>query len=165
MQAAARVGTLLLVDDAENDRMLFKIAFDQAKPRHIRLLRPLTNGAEAIDYLSGAGKYQDRAAFPYPDVLALDLKMPYKTGFDVLEFLRAHPSPLIAVVLSDSAAECDKERASALGAADYFVKPDGLPGLIDIFPRLETLWSRAFASRILARPGVVSAASGAVLRS
>jgi DNA-binding response OmpR family regulator len=87
----------------------------------------------------------------------LDLKMPHKTGFDVLEFLRTRPSSLVTVVLSDSSAECDKDRARALGAAEYFVKPDGLTGLIELIPRLETIWLHTLsAPRILARPRAVA---------
>src|SRR6185436_10417043 len=74
---------VLLVDDADNDRMLFKIAFDQVEPKQLRLLKPLKNGAEAISYLAGCVPFADRQAFPYPDLLILDLKMPLKNGFDV----------------------------------------------------------------------------------
>jgi CheY-like chemotaxis protein len=93
MVAVPQVCNLLLVDDSENDRLLFKIALEHFPAGRFRLLQPLTNGAEAIAYLSGAYPYRDRTLFPYPDLLALDLKMPLKSGFEVLHFLRSQPSP------------------------------------------------------------------------
>jgi DNA-binding response OmpR family regulator len=133
---------VLLVDDADNDRMLFKIAFDQVEPKQLRLLKPLKNGAEAISYLAGCVPFADRQAFPYPDLLILDLKMPLKNGFDVLEWLRNQPMRPTVIILSDSSQKTDKDRAFSLGATDYYVKPNGLPELVAMISRMETTWCR-----------------------
>jgi CheY-like chemotaxis protein len=138
---------VLLVDDSENDRLLFKIAMKHSNVRRFHLLKPLANGAEAIAYLSGAGPYHDRTAFPYPDLLVLDLKMPFKNGFDVLEFLRNQSSSAGVIIISDSNAKSDQDRALALGAIDYYLKPDGLPGLVELCERIETTLSEGAFKR------------------
>ncbi len=55
----------------------------------------------------------------------LDLKMPFVSGFDVLEWIRSQPqlSALKVFVLTGSSIERDRQRALALGAKDYLVKP------------------------------------------
>ena len=70
--------TILLVDDSEDDVFFITRAFKTA-----RLLLPLAhvnNGQKAIDYLSGTAPYDDRAQFPWPSLILLDLKMPFLSG-------------------------------------------------------------------------------------
>jgi CheY-like chemotaxis protein len=93
-----------------------------------------TNGEEAIDYLSGVGTYADRQAYPLPDCVFLDLKMPFMSGFDVLEWLREQPSlsDLKVVVLTSSPEDRDRERALELGARGYAVKPPSPQMLLEV---------------------------------
>ncbi|MFN7140079.1 MAG: response regulator, partial [Limisphaerales bacterium] len=65
--------------------------------------------------------------FPLPDILILDLKMPKKNGFDVLEWVRSQASfhNLPVIILSSSDMPEDVQRAYALGASTYFVKSIG----------------------------------------
>ena len=49
------------------------------------------DGQEAVDYLSGNGRYGDRSAHPLPALVVLDLKMPRMSGFDVLTWLMTQP--------------------------------------------------------------------------
>lgn len=82
----------LLVDDCENDVLFLQNAFSKC-----HLLNPLqvvTNGAEAMAYLEGAGLYRNRDKFPFPAVVFLDLKMPGISGFEVLKWIREKPAPL-----------------------------------------------------------------------
>jgi CheY-like chemotaxis protein len=115
--------TVLLVEDDENDVFFLQRAFDAAEVRNP--LHVATDGQEAIDYLSGAGKYSDRGRFPVPCLLILDLKMPRKTGMEVLQWKREQPilHCLPTVVLSSSAHRYDIERAYRLGANAFVVKP------------------------------------------
>ena len=133
---------LLLVDDAENDQLLFRIACRGASPHSLRLLTPRSSGAGAIRYLSGEGQFADRSRFPYPNMVLLDLKMPYTSGFDVLEWLAPQPRKPIVYVLSDSTNKVDRDRAMKLGAADYFVKPVGMPELTELVEYLDSTWKR-----------------------
>jgi len=91
---------------------------------------PLTvvvDGAQAIDYLSGAGPYGDRAVHPFPSVMLLDLKLPRKSGLDVLEWMKTQglQKPKV-VVFTSSSESTDVQDASRLGAFAYIIKPASL---------------------------------------
>ena len=118
-----RVPIILLAEDSESDVLLLKRAFDQMGI-HV-LLYSVRDGAEAIAYLEGQGKYEQRAEFPLPDLLLLDLKMPLANGFEVIQWVRAQPrlSPLRIVVLTTSDQVGDIDRAHRLGANSFLVKP------------------------------------------
>ena len=118
-----RVPIILLAEDNESDVLLLKRAFDQAGVQV--LLHAVHEGAQAIAYLSGEGKYEHRAEFPLPDLLLLDLKMPLANGFEVIQWVRAQPrlSALRIVVLTTSDQVADIDRAHRLGANSFLVKP------------------------------------------
>ena len=123
---------ILLVDDSENDLMLMRLAAEEAgfpKP-----LQEVHNGEEAIAYLSGSSPFEDRTTYPLPEVMLLDLNMPRKNGFDVLNWIRAQPTlrGLNVMVLTASAREDDIRKAFALGANFYLVKPLKMEDLIQM---------------------------------
>jgi CheY-like chemotaxis protein len=114
---------ILLAEDDENDVFFMRRALQKAEvdfPLHV-----VTNGQEALDYLGGAGKFQDRKSHPLPSIIFLDLKMPFVDGFDVLAWIRSQPSlkEISVVVLTSSSEERDRQKAAELGAKGYFVKP------------------------------------------
>jgi CheY-like chemotaxis protein len=121
---------ILLAEDNPDDALIFKLMFKRAALPHA--LQVVEDGQQAIDWLSGKGIYSDRQKHPLPDVLLLDLKMPVKTGFEVLEWLRTRTDfkELSAIVLSSSDDPKDIKRASELGAAKYFVKSPQLQDLL-----------------------------------
>lgn len=95
-------------------------------PASIRLVA-VDDGCKAMNYLEGKGVYADRGAYPIPDVILLDLKMPRVNGFEFLEWLRTK-SPedhriIPVVVMSSSGLKEDVDRAYRLGANSYLVKP------------------------------------------
>jgi CheY-like chemotaxis protein len=125
--------TILLVDDSENDLVLMKMAFLKAGFKIP--LQTVNNGEEAIAYLSGEGRYSNRAQFPLPAVILLDLNMPMKSGFEVLEWLRSQPllpKRIATIVLTASLRPEDVERAFDLGASSYLVKPGAMGDLISM---------------------------------
>src|SRR3954454_4421170 len=114
---------ILLAEDREDDVLLICRAFESAGARfHIQVTR---DGEEAILYLRGDGKFANRALYPIPDLLLLDLKMPRMDGFDVLRWLRQHPelSALRVIVLTSSSEMRDVNQAYKLGANSFLVKP------------------------------------------
>ena len=46
------------------------------------------DGQEAVDYLAGTSTYGDRTKYPLPDPVLGDLKLPVRSGFDMLAWLR-----------------------------------------------------------------------------
>jgi CheY-like chemotaxis protein len=134
--------TILLVEDNEDDVFLMKRAL-----RSARILNPIQvmeDGQKAIDYLSGAGPFADRVQYPYPQIIFLDLKLPHKSGFDVLAWRQKNRDlpQSIVIVLSSSNSPQDMERVTALGAAFYSIKPP-TPALFDKLTELFAIdWER-----------------------
>lgn len=121
--------TVLLVEDSDNDAVLVRIVFERSgfvQPIHI-----LNYGEEVIAYLKGDGEFADRKKFPLPAAVLLDLNLPKKNGFEVLEWIRRQPEHrrLCVYILSASSREEDIQRAYDLGANSYLVKPSTLDEL------------------------------------
>jgi CheY-like chemotaxis protein len=91
---------IMLVDDSHDDAMLIRRSLTMAGLQN-RIFH-IHNSRDAIDYLSGKGKYADRRQCPLPDILLLDLKMPEVNGFELLKWARSQPhlSRLIIVVIT-----------------------------------------------------------------
>ena len=114
---------ILLVEDNEDDVFLMKRALKKAgveSPLHV-----CVDGQEAFDYLAGNCQFSDRATYPLPTLIFLDLKLPFVHGFEILSWLKEQPTlkHLPCAVLTSSPEERDQTRAQALGADAYFVKP------------------------------------------
>jgi CheY-like chemotaxis protein len=131
---------LLLVDDNEDDVFFTKKAIKEAKIIHD--VQTAVDGQEAIEYLSGVGKFRDRAAFPVPTLMLLDLKMPRKGGFEVLEWTRQQPllRNLVVVILSTSSERSDIEKAYQLGANSFLQKPSSTEVLAEMMSALKQYW-------------------------
>lgn len=121
---------ILYAEDDPNDVMIFKMGFGRATLPHT--LHVVDDGQAAIDWLSGKDGFEDRKKFPMPEVVIVDLKMPKKNGFDVLQWVRSKPDleNLPVIVLSSSDDPRDVKRAYSLGATSYFVKSSTLQELI-----------------------------------
>lgn len=132
--------TILFVDDSQEDRDLMRYAFRKAQVPNPVL--ELQNGNEAIQYLSGQGRFSDRDRYPLPCLIITDLKMPCVDGFELLEWLRAKPEFLRVpkIVLSASAHEADKMRSRELGACAFFVKPAQLDELVAVVRQMDEEW-------------------------
>ncbi|MDB6020637.1 MAG: response regulator receiver protein [Pedosphaera sp.] len=132
--------TLLLVDDNEDDIFLTKRALREAQIT--TLVQTASDGQQAIDYLSGAGKFQDRALYPLPALMLLDLKMPRKGGLDVLQWIREQASlrSLVVIILTTSLEHSDIERAYQLGANSYLQKPSNTKVLAEIMGAIKLYW-------------------------
>jgi len=132
--------TVLLVEDDLNDIFLVKRAFKMA-----RLEVPLqvvTDGEEALQYLHGEGRYADREAHPLPRLIVMDIKMPRKSGFEVLESVKGHgPLRRIPVVIVSSSNRVeDINRAYELGANAYMVKPVNFRAVEHLFESITQYW-------------------------
>lgn len=133
----SRACNVLLVDDSEDDIYLLKRAL--APHRNLRVVGWAEDGNGAIEYLSGTGPFADRNQFPLPDLIVLDLKMPKRDGYDVLEWMRGRsPRPKVAVFTA-SDLESDKSRVAELGADIYQHKSFQFEALNHFVQRLQTL--------------------------
>jgi CheY-like chemotaxis protein len=132
--------TILVVEDDENDQWLIERALRAAgvaSPIHVA-----RDGAEAIAYMMGEGKFADRQKFAYPTFVMTDLKMPKADGFNVLEFLRGNPEWAIipTVVFTSSCDRDDIKKAYMLGASSYHIKPHDPAQLRQLLATLNAYW-------------------------
>src|SRR4051812_12260112 len=134
--------TILLVEDNEDDAFFMKQALKDADI--VNPLRSVEDGQQAIDYLSGAGVYADRQKFPLPMIVFLDLKLPLKSGHEVLQWIRAQPQflKLIVIVLTSSNEPVDLKRSYQLGANSYVVKPPTPEQLLELAEAFKLWWLR-----------------------
>jgi CheY-like chemotaxis protein len=131
---------ILYVEDDDNDRLLLEMACSTAGvPFALQIAR---DGAEAISYLAGDGDFSDRKRFPFPLLVLLDLKLPRKSGFEVLEWVRDQSElrDMPIVILSSSNRETDVKQAFERGAIYYFVKPLSLPRLVEMVKEIQNKW-------------------------
>jgi CheY-like chemotaxis protein len=113
---------ILLAEDSEDDVILIERAFRKA--RILSPLKVVRDGEDAICYLSGFGRFADRAQFPLPDLFLLDLKLPNRDGFEVLRWIKEQPElkKLPVIVLTQSDRIKDANLAYQLGAYSFLIK-------------------------------------------
>jgi CheY-like chemotaxis protein len=133
---------ILLAEDDENDALLMQRAFKKTGERVSMTV--LRNGQEVIDYLQGSHIYSDRTRFPLPDLLLLDLKMPQRNGFEVLEFVKTNEDlrRIPTVLLSSSRQQRDVVKAYDLRANSYLVKPTAFTDLLTLTQNICSYWFR-----------------------
>lgn len=132
--------TLLHVEDDPNDVLLLQRAFRKAG---ITLnIQSVSDGDKAVAYLSGAEGYGERDKFPLPSLVMLDLKMPRKSGLEVLQWIRGDGKirRLPVVVFTSSRHDEDVNRAYDLGANSYLVKPVGFDSLVEVAKTIHQYW-------------------------
>lgn len=131
---------LLHVEDDPNDVLLLQRAFKKANvPINIQAVN---DGDKAVAYLGGAEGFGDREKFPLPSLILLDLKMPRKSGLEVLAWIRGQDKlrRLLVVIFTSSKHDEDINRAYDLGANSYLVKPVGFDMLVETAKLLNQYW-------------------------
>ena len=132
--------SILHVEDSADDVVLLRRAF-----KHANITNPIQvvgDGEQAIDYLLGAGPFADRKKYPMPGLVLLDLKLPGKSGLEVLEWIRDQPTlkSVPVVIFSSWANESDVEHASHMGSDSYVLKPMDMDQYNDFAKRLKNSW-------------------------
>lgn len=135
-----KVDLILLVEDNIDDALLLRRAF--AKAGIGNAIVHVEDGDGALGYLDGSGDYADRERHPLPCLILLDLKLPRRSGLEVLAWVRAQPGlkRLPVVVLTSSQQSSDINRAYDLGANSYLVKPVGFDTLLEMAHALNLYW-------------------------
>lgn len=114
---------ILLVEDSDDDVLLFERAFKLA--RFVNSIVRVPTGEDAIAYFKGEGKYADRSAFPIPFAVMLDMRLPGASGLEVLKWIRSQPqlNEVLVVVLTGSTLARAKKQTLESGANSYLTKP------------------------------------------
>jgi CheY-like chemotaxis protein len=131
---------LLVAEDNADDFFILERSFKRAGLTIA--LRRVENGVQAISYLTGEGSFADRETYPMPCLLLLDLKMPFKNGFDVLKWMRDHRTlkTLPVLILSSSRDPGDIHRAYDGGANAFLSKPTSIDLMVDSMKAIENFW-------------------------
>jgi CheY-like chemotaxis protein len=129
-------GTILLVEDDSTDVLLMKRMF--VKAQITQQLFVAVNGMEAIDFLSKADGSHRPDKDPLPQLILLDLKIPLKSGLEVLKWIRQQPvlRRIPVIVFTSSLDRSDVNGAYDLGANGYFLKT----GSLEKMHQLVVLW-------------------------
>lgn len=129
--------TILQVEDNEDDVFMMRRVLKKAgveNPVHVAY-----DGQQAVEYLEAALDPARREAHPLPFLVLLDLKLPYRDGFEVLEWIRGQPAleGMRVVMLTGSGEARDRQRAMELGARAYLVKPASIDDVRRLLSSLE----------------------------
>ena len=136
----SRSAIILLVED---NRMDIELTLDAFRERRLNnVVHVAHGGQEALEYLLGEGKYGDRVAYPLPDLILLDLKMPVVDGHEVMRKIKHVPvlRRIPIVILSSSKEEGDRALSYDNGANSYLVKPVSFDGFLDVVQQVDNYW-------------------------
>lgn len=135
-----KMKTILLVEDNPDDEALTLRAMK--KNNIINDIIVARDGAEALDYLFGAGKYAGRDISDGPQVILLDLNLPKIGGLEVLKRIRSdeRTSLFPVVILTSSKEEKDLVESYKLGANSYICKPVDFNQFADAIRQLGLYW-------------------------
>ncbi len=128
---------ILLVEDNPGDVRLTMEALKESKIHN--MLRVVEDGIEAILFLRKQGKY---ASMPQPDLILLDLKLPRKSGDEVLAEIKSDKDlkRIPVVILTSSKSEEDILKSYNLYANCYITKPVDLDGFMNVVRSIEEFW-------------------------
>lgn len=134
--------TILHVEDDPNDVLLVARAFRKAEV--LAQIHVVNDGEQAVHYLNGSSSLATRDQFPLPLLVLLDLKLPRKSGIEVLEWVRSHPrlKRIPVVMLTSSRQPIDINRAYDLGVNAYLVKPVNFDALVEMLKTVGSFWLR-----------------------
>jgi len=132
--------SILLVEDNPDDVELTMMALKENNIAN--RIDVVTDGAEALDYLFCAGKYEERDKGAMPAVILLDLRLPKLDGMEVLKRIRANErtSLLPVVILTSSKEEKDLANGYKLGANSYIQKPVDFKQFTEAVKNLGLYW-------------------------
>lgn len=127
---------ILLVEDNPDHAELARRSLESLSGH--TCLHHVEDGEAALDYMFGRGVYADRARFPAPDLVLLDLRLPRMDGLEVLRHVKSHPvlqhTPVVVLTTSDT--EFDLARACAHHADHFVTKPVDAKRLSEIIDDL-----------------------------
>lgn len=133
---------ILQVEDEANEVFLLQQAFLKAEITNP--VQVATDGQMAIDYLGGVGRFADRSKFPLPGLILVDLKLPRRSGREVLEWVRsqANLNKIVIIVFTSAQYVGDVSLAYELGANSFIIKPLDFAQYVEIARLLKAWWLR-----------------------
>jgi two-component system response regulator len=132
-------GILLVEDNADDEDLTIRALVQNRIKNEVVVAR---DGAEALEYLFGIGKYEGRNTKELPQVVLLDLKLPKVDGMEVLRRVRADQRTKLVpvVILTSSNEEQDKLKSYSTGANSYVRKPIDFIQFTEAVKQLGLFW-------------------------
>jgi CheY-like chemotaxis protein len=129
---------ILLVDDNDDDVLMVQRSFQSAKL--VNVLQVVGDGEEALAYLRKEGEFEHAAR---PGLVLLDINMPKKNGFEVLEEMKADPTlrDIPVIMLTTSERDEDVVRSYNSGAATFVPKPVTFEQLKEVMNEVAIYWA------------------------
>ena len=148
----SHLAPILVVEDSEDQVFLLRHAFQKvgiANPVQV-----VTCGEDAIDYLSGVGRYSDWKEFRLPSVVLLDLNLPGLNGLAVLRWIRQQPGlrALRVAMLTSSELSQEINAAYEAGANVFLTKPSALDKLVEMMRAFRAHWLEVAQAPKISRP-------------
>lgn len=131
---------ILLIEDNPDDVELALHALRKNKlANQVKVVR---DGAEAIEFLFGEGKYAHRQKNDTPRLVLLDLKLPKVDGLEVLRRIKSDPElrKIPVVVMTSSDEEKDIVESYELGVNSYIRKPVDFEDFVEVINQLGFYW-------------------------
>ncbi|MEP7263996.1 MAG: response regulator [Bacteroidota bacterium] len=131
---------ILLVEDNFHDAELTIRAL--RKTNITNKIIHLKDGIEAIEFLHGNGKQEEKSVTNMPKLILLDLNMPKLDGLEVLKLIKENPKTKIipVIILTSSKESPDIQKAFLLGANSYLVKPVAFEGFLKSINDIGYYW-------------------------
>lgn len=128
---------ILLVDDSDNDALIFKRALNGTK---LKILDHVKDGAEALAFLKKQAPFENKKS---PTIVLMDIHMPFLNGIDALISIKSDPDikHIPVIMLTTSADKDDVVRAYNNYASGFMVKPVDPQEILKIIDALNVYWS------------------------
>lgn len=128
---------ILIIEDNPTDAEICKAIMEKAGlPNAVHIC---TSGEEALDYLFHLNRYEDPESSPRPAMIALDLRLPGKSGLDVLETIKLDDNlvDIPVVVITSSELDVDRRNCMDFGAEGFIQKPLNVEKLLDTLAQFQ----------------------------
>ncbi len=138
MDSNKKLIKILLAEDNDDDIVMIQDAF--ARSRIINSFDVVKNGEEALKFLRKEGQYADRDR---PGLILLDINMPKKNGFEVLEALKQDTrfDYIPVIMLTTSEREEDIVKSYKEGACSYITKPVNFNNFSKVIEQFALYWA------------------------
>ncbi len=140
MSSRRKRHVVLMADDDPEDILLIRDAIKEVAPTIT--FKSVTDGQGLMDYLSFAVDRTGSAKNPCPELIFLDLNMPKKSGFEVLNEIKNNPGlrGIPVVIFSTSSSEQDIDLSYQMGANTFIPKPQTYEELLTVMSQALNYW-------------------------
>jgi CheY-like chemotaxis protein len=134
--------TMLLIENDDQAAALITESFCEVFRDH--LIVRASSGEAGLEYIAHGLPPGVCSGCRLPDMVYLDISLPWMSGLECLALIRSHPNSraLPVIVLADEGQSAAVARAYELGASSFFTKPRDIRDFIIKLTELNLYWSQ-----------------------